>query len=881
MLTASVITEGTLTNGTDSAGAAVATDKVVPVDAWPSFASYLLRRFDRFVSEQSEAWSAICSLSESTAEAGETPGALASARTLAEAAAQFERTGRRLLVAPYEKCGYLRPIARSLNAIEDLDREVASHAGAAECANGTHQVVLLRARIDGAMQLVLCRTCLRLGQSWSTYLSREVGRNKRDGTSVAIDRERMQSAETLERYRQWIEDALIYLTFHRNRRRVRETLVRRHDRHLEFWRGRQRPVTGILELEIGIWKTGLESLRAADAVLTSLKREGDGLRRRLRLLVQYLEKWRAEPFSPPAIDTRIAGPEERIESWQSRISGIVERILPERLMIPQPRSDLPFVIERNGQTRPRKMYLRALRYEVLPVVEEQFQSRIQFHLAVAATLVRAEQVVRYALEASPEKPGTLVTEALQNAIALLRDCDDSSEWGWDESEASIARALLICASEMFTWVRSGNLGVAALVARRLKLTFTARGRQSAIRDLQSLLQPAVEAAVQRSDALLVDIGWNEPERPLPPPVAVRSEIRELRAAGSATKRSTLYHQLFQLTPVEDPRFLVGREAEIDGFCQAYDAWCIGRFAACVMIGEPGSGKSSLLSCVIPQIFEKETVVRCELTERLSSRQDLELFLRSGLSIPTADLVDGIRASRQVIILERVERAFLKTIAGFDAIRGLVELIHATASSTLWIIVLNAGCFELLDAALDLGNFFSHRVNAMGVRSEIIKRAILQRHYLSGLKLSFPELRRRALPAALGLTTDPQKAFFAALHRQSGGNFRSALELWLSSIESADDGIIRLKEAAAPDYRLFRQELRQPDQFTLLSLDQHGSLTVSEVAAVLCEPEQVSRTRLDRLMRMGMLEEDSEMGGIRIRPAAQHTVEELLHSVNLT
>ena len=167
------------------------------------------------------------------------------------------------------------------------------------------------------------------------------------------------------------------------------------------------------------------------------------------------------------------------------------------------------------------------------------------------------------------------------------------------------------------------------------------------------------------------------------------------------------------------------------------------------------------------------------------------------------------------------------------------------------------------------------------QTEIIERAILQRHYLSGLKLAFPELRRNSWQAALGGRDEPEKAFFAALHRQSGGNFRAAVELWLSSIESAEDGVIQLKEPAAPDHRVFRQELGQVDQFALLAIEQHGSLTLSELAAVLCEPKHMLRTRVDRLTRMGILEEESLQSETRICARAQHTIEELLSSLNLT
>jgi hypothetical protein len=868
----------------------MATAQVLPVDTWPSFASYLLRRYDRFVSEQTEAWGVVCELADSLLETQEPPGALASARTLPEAAVRFERAGRRLLLAPYDRCARLRPIAQSLNAIEDLDRDVTSYAGAAEYIEGTRRATLRRAPLDGMMQLLLSRLCLRLGKSWSSYLAREVGLEKRPdlgqpgpsgGTRAGMDLERRQAAETLGRYRQWTEDTLIDLTLHRHRGRVRETLVKRHERHLEFWRGRQRPVAGILDLETGIWKTGLESLRATDAVVRELEREGKDLRRRVQGLIRYLDQWTAEPFDPPAMDARIAGPEERIESWQSRMSRVLEQKLPQRVGVPRPRSALSSLLERNGQTQPRRMYSRALRYEVLPVVDEQFRSRILFHLEIAATLVRAEQVVRYALDTSRETSANLVPEALQNAISLLRQCDESPSWDWSESEACIVRALFVCSSEVFSMVRSGQMGDAALIARRVRLTFTPTGRRSTMRQAQSLLHPAAEALARRSDEILVNIGWNEPERALPSPVMIRSEIRAPSLAGGVTERSALYDRLFELTPVEDPRFLVGREAEIDGFRQAFEDWHSGRFTACVMVGANGSGKSSVLSCAIPQISGEIQVSRCEIDQRLSSPQDLERSIRALLKIPAhADLVEGIRANRQVIVLERLERAFLKTVGGFEAMRALIEIIHATASSAFWVVVLDVRSFELLDAALNFGDFFSHRVNALRVRSEIIERAILQRHYLSGLKLSFPEVHRQAWQEALGWSHDPQKWFFAALHRQSGGNFRSALKLWLSSIENPADGVIQLKELVARDYRAFRDELAQADQFALLSVEQHGSLTVSELAAVLCEPEQASRLRIDRLTRMGLLEQDSECAEFRIRQEAHHMVEELLHSVNL-
>jgi len=287
--------------------------------------------------------------------------------------------------------------------MEDLDREVASHAAALEYIEGTRMAPLLRARLDGAVQLLLCRACLRLGQSWNAYLAGEAGLHAKPGqaarmtasgeSSAAVQMERNHASQILERYPRWIEDALIYVALHRDRQRPRESAVKKHKHHLDFWRGRQRHVAGILELDTGIWRTALSTIRETDAAIGELKKESNDLRRHLRVLREYLERWTAEPFDPPAADARILGPEERIESWQSHVARIISQALPKRVVVPRPSSELPSVLERDRRTYPRKMYLRALRYEVLPVVEEQFRSRILFHLDMAAALVRAAEVV--------------------------------------------------------------------------------------------------------------------------------------------------------------------------------------------------------------------------------------------------------------------------------------------------------------------------------------------------------------------------------------------------------------------------------------------------------------------------------------------------------
>jgi hypothetical protein len=215
----------------------------------------------------------------------------------------------------------------------------------------------------------------------------------------------------------------------------------------------------------------------------------------------------------------------------------------------------------------------------------------------------------------------------------------------------------------------------------------------------------------------------------------------------------------------------------------------------------------------------------------------------------------------------------------------MQLIQRTAATTLWVIVMNDKASRVLDAGVELSRAFSHRINAMSVSPDDLEKAILERHRLSGLELEFappPAADPRVSRARrwLGLQESPQKLFFRSLFQQSEGVFRSAFELWLSSIERIEGETVKIRQPLDPAFGRFRNELVQEDHFTLLEIQEHGSLTCEEVAAVLGEPCEASRSRLERLSALALIEPDPEHPGLRVRPEAQRFTNDLLRRVNL-
>jgi hypothetical protein len=373
-----------------------------------------------------------------------------------------------------------------------------------------------------------------------------------------------------------------------------------------------------------------------------------------------------------------------------------------------------------------------------------------------------------------------------------------------------------------------------------------------------------------------------------PPVIRRTTLRDTLALPAAKRElPPLYRLLFRLAPVEDRRFLVGRDRELAGIDQAVTDWEVGRFAACLLIGARGSGKTSLLNCAVRETLAKHRLIRSEFNDRLLRPEQLDAFLRSLLGLRgDDDLLKALASERRILILEESERVFLRTVDGFAVVHHLMHLIHRTAATTLWLIVMNDRSFRVLDAATHLHRVFSHRINAMSVSRSDLETAILERHRLSGLRLEFApppagDPRVNRAKRWFGIEDSPQKLFFDSLLQQSEGIFRSAFELWLSSIERVEGDTIHIRQPLDPSFNLFRSELAQEDHFTLLAIQEHGSLTQEELAEVLCESPDKSRGRTERLTALGLIELDPEHPGLRVKPEAQRFVNDLLRRANLT
>jgi hypothetical protein len=771
----------------------------------------------------------------------------------------YEKTTQQLLMDPLQQFFRLQPVKNALEAISVHDPEIPA--------------INSRARIDRSFHRILIVTALDLPELWRIFRS---GNNMVELKSWHKRREahNKEASAILEQYAQWAKKAT---------REERKSNPAPRDSRNDLWWRQHRALLATLQLEMGWRNLTLTWFSATETLINDLDKEGVAALAYRAETLRWLEDGAR---SGPDLDSSFAliTPEERLRGWAFPIESEAQLKLAEQteLLGDGFRPRLRHVAIRSR-------YLKAFNTYARKRMRELTEHAWQMTARAIRDAEQAKEIVAYWNEASqshPEEESRLVDEARQNAMIAL-----------------LEQPLLLSAEELsqgavdafWRWHRNGSLMLEADRDGWFALLQRPRAR-SFLPTVVEMLRWRGKTELQRSgrwvrtrvERTMESVGGRVPEHPTLPPVVRRTTLGDTLSLPAAKRElPPLYRLLFRLTPVEDRRFLVGREQELAGLNQAVTDWTEGRFAACLLIGGRGSGKTSLLNCAIHETLANHLVIRAEFHHRLLHPAQLDDFFRKLLDLSDdADLDAAFEAERRVLILEEGERIFLRTVDGFAVVHHLMHLIHRTAATTFWIVVMNDRSFRVLDAATHLHRVFSHRINAMSVSRSDLEAAILERHRLSGLRLEFApppagDPRVNRAKRWFGLEDSPQALFFDSLFQQSEGIFRSAFELWLSSIERVEGDTIHIRQPLDPSFNLFRGELRQEDQFTLLAIQEHGSLTREELADVLCEPQNISRGRIERLTALGLIQRDPEHPGLRVRPEAQRFVNDLLRRANLT
>jgi hypothetical protein len=569
-----------------------------------------------------------------------------------------------------------------------------------------------------------------------------------------------------------------------------------------------------------------------------------------------------------------------LTGWKRAVSALTRSRIPQTLEIVNPKRPLPGRREPWRQIMPQSLLLTRLESASWRPALESWQEAEAAHRAISREIEHARQVVdfgRETAEREAEGGAEVAREAVANALSLALYQKQTIGEMPPAIEQGVVYRIAATFRRCHVRLEQGQLGLLAHLAQR--------GWRQALR-----LGGAWALAKLRTFARWARDRYRQALRPGPSRFPATPQERVIRHGYSARPAGldgpdralpVIYQHLFRREPLEDSSLLVGRETEMAALAETRELWDAGRSASVLVVGERGSGKTSLLNCAADRVFSDVELVRGQFQERISSSMEMRRFLHSLCGLPDeGELSAALAGARKVIMLEELERSFLRRIDGYQGLRDLLRLIVATSHHVLWIVSINRAGFNFLNAAVSLARSFSHQINIASVAPQALENAILFRHNLSGLRLHFasppePDRRAAALRRLFGLEQDPQRRFFNAVSEASGGVFRVAFDLWQSHIERVEDGILYLQYLTPPDKKAPVSGLTLEDLFTLLAILQHGSLTAAEHAIIFQITVADSRTRLKTLSDREVIEPARETGGFRVRSQIDHAVRDAL------
>lgn len=313
------------------------------------------------------------------------------------------------------------------------------------------------------------------------------------------------------------------------------------------------------------------------------------------------------------------------------------------------------------------------------------------------------------------------------------------------------------------------------------------------------------------------------------------------------KLPVIYRYLFENTPVKEQNLFLSRDEEIKQLDIAIQDWKAGNYAATLIIGENGSGKTSLIQHYIKNVKGSYQVSYMSIDRFYHSRKDYYELIESLFNNENLDDDQKVEeymlkvTSQRIVIIDGLERVFLRKPNGFDCLNKLLTLIVSTNTRALWICMVSLHAGNYLQKTIALKEHFDYIVELNSLSTEQIQNIVLKRNRLSGFLIHYLDEGTKN-QAKTGNTRDIhqqlQLQFFSELNKFADSNISLSLYFWLGSIIRFKDNELFIKKFSSPDFS-FLETLSAEKVYTLLLIILHGKVSVDSHAEIYNQEQEKS------------------------------------------
>ncbi|WP_288954994.1 hypothetical protein [uncultured Polaribacter sp.] len=338
------------------------------------------------------------------------------------------------------------------------------------------------------------------------------------------------------------------------------------------------------------------------------------------------------------------------------------------------------------------------------------------------------------------------------------------------------------------------------------------------------------------------------------------EKKELSIIEEAEEKIQLpdeYLERFTLYPIQNKEFLKNRNEELKSLELAYENWKIIN-SPLLVVDDPGEGGTSLLHAGT-YIYPNAKIL--ETNQAIDSYKKLIGLLTNTLRIEDEfksfkDLEKHINSTddKHVIVLENIERLFIRRVRGFDLLEDFLLFLHATKSKIYWVISINKYSFYYLNRVKYFSSHFPSIIHLKPILNEQLKAEILDRNtgyqmvFLKPNKISKKAEKQLKKATKEGRQEILENLFFKKMFSFSKGNISKAILYARNSAYNVKDKVVFIK----PIQIKVLDDLSLNDLFILEAIFQHRSLSIKELNIVLRNSDRQSRLSIEKLLEKQLI-----------------------------
>lgn len=378
---------------------------------------------------------------------------------------------------------------------------------------------------------------------------------------------------------------------------------------------------------------------------------------------------------------------------------------------------------------------------------------------------------------------------------------------------------------------------------------------------------------------------------VPGATVIASEVSDYLAETQSAflRLPYVYQRLFEIKPLEDKRFFFGRELELKELEKALANWKKEKFAPTIIVGEKGSGATSLINNFLTSHENDYEIIRCFIDHPLSEINDFLKLLSEVLESECFNSIDDAITyinslkGKQIIAIENLQRLFLRKVDGFKVLKILFEIMSKTNKNIFWISTCTIYGWIYLDKTIHAADYFSYIINFHKLNEEQVTDLLSKRHRVSGYNISY-EVDEITLKSKSykKLSDDERQSFlrnkyFTELNKFAQSNISLAFIFWLRSAKEIVNDTIRIGSPPDLDYS-FLENLSNEKVFTLAALLIHDGLTIKDHSKIFYNSTEKSRLLFLLMYDDGIIIKQNDL--YLINPLLYRQIVGLLKSKNI-